>query len=131
MTIPVDSAFWAHGRFSPYKWTRFNVQEASVDADTVVDVFGDGIAVWSRPGGSFGRSVEEARDFMSLIGAAYTLRSGTPLDFIFTGWVEATRANFDATIVGFTVPRGERPHRPTVLAGEERGSREPGVQPAS
>jgi hypothetical protein len=33
---------------------------------------------------------------------------GISLDFTFTGWVEATRATFDGTMVGFTVPRGDR-----------------------
>jgi hypothetical protein len=47
---------------------------------------------------------------MSLVAAAYTVGSGLALDFTFTGWVEATHATFDGTWMGFTVPRGHRPH---------------------
>ncbi len=110
MTIPADSAIWAHGRLSPYSATRFNVQEAIVAADARVEVFADGIAVWSRPGSNFARSETEARGFLRQIVAAYTVRSGVALDLTFTGWVEATEATFAATTVGFTVPRGHRPH---------------------
>ena len=108
MTIPADSALWAHGRLSPYSATRFNVEEAIVPSDARVEVFADGIAVWSRAGSNFVRSHTEARDFLGLIVAAYTVRTGIALDFSFTGWVEATEATFKGTIIGFTVPRGHR-----------------------
>jgi hypothetical protein len=78
-----------------------------------VEVYADGIGVWSRPGATIARSVEDARDLMGLITAAYTLRSGLPLDFTFTGWVEATRAEFEGTMMGFIVPRGYKTHLPS------------------
>lgn len=110
MTIPAASALWAHGRLSPYSATRFNVQEAVAPGNTRVEVFADGIAVWSRAGSTFVRTGAEARDFLGLIVAAYTSRTGVALDFSFTGWVEATEATFKGTMIGFTVPRGHRPH---------------------
>jgi hypothetical protein len=110
VTLPPDSGFWAHGRLAPYNATRFNVQNVAVAPDVWVEVFADGIAVWSKPQAVLARSVEDARDLMSLITSAYTVRSGIPLDFAFTGWVEATRASFDGTMIGFTVPRGHKPH---------------------
>jgi hypothetical protein len=54
--IPADSGFWAHGRFSPYSATRFNVQEARAADNVTIDVFADGIGVWSRPGATLARS---------------------------------------------------------------------------
>jgi hypothetical protein len=110
MAIAPDSGFWAHGRLSPYAATRFNVQQASAAPDVNIEVFADGIAVWSWPGAILARSVEDARDLMGLVTAAYTVRSEVPLDCTFTGWVEATRATFDGTMIGFTVPRGHKPH---------------------
>jgi hypothetical protein len=109
VTIAPDSGFWTHGRLSPYSATRFNVQQASAAPDVKIEVFADGIAVWSWPGATLARSVEDARDLMGLVTAAYTVRSAFPLDFTFTGWVEATHASFDGTMVGFTVPRGHKP----------------------
>ena len=47
------------------------------------------------------------------ITAAYTLRSSTPLDFTFSGWVEGTNASFESTMVGFTAPRGHKPRMDT------------------
>ncbi len=107
--IPADSGFWAHGRLSPHAATHFDVQEASVAPGVTVEVYADGIGVWSRPNATLARSVEDARDFLGLITAAYTLRSGMPLDFTFTGWVEATKASFKGTMMGFVVPRGYKP----------------------
>jgi hypothetical protein len=109
VTIPADSALWAHGRLSPSSATRFNVQEAAVPGGVRVEVFADGIAVWSRSGSTFVRSNTEARDFLALIVAAYTVRSGIALDLSFTGWVEATEATFTGTVIGVAVPRGHRP----------------------
>src|SRR5205814_1820005 len=43
------------------------------------------------------------------ITAAYTLRSSTPLDFTFSGWLEATNASFEGTMMGSTAPRGHKP----------------------
>lgn len=108
--IESTSALWAHGRLAPYSATRFNVQEADAGTGVRVEVFADGIAVWSRPGAQFVRSETEARDFLALIVAAYTVRTALALDFTFTGWIEATEADFTGSIVGFTVPRGHTPH---------------------
>lgn len=107
-TIPDESGFWAHGRLAPYNATRFNVQNVEVVDFVWVEVFADGVAVWSKSSATLARSNTEARDFMSLIVAAYTIRTGIALDFIFTGWIEATKATFEGTIVGFVVPRGHR-----------------------
>lgn len=110
MALPAKSAFWAHGRLAPYVLTRFNVQKLEVAPGAYVEVFVDGIALWHRPGSSFARSVEESRDFLSLVAAAYAVVSGVALDFSFGGWVEATEATFDGTIVGVAVdPRGHKP----------------------
>lgn len=108
--LPDDSAFWAYGRVAPFALTRFNVQEEQVAPGARVEVFADGIALWHRPGSTFARSVEESRDFLSLIVAAYALRSGVALDFAFSGWVEATKATFDGTMIGVVVDR--RGHSP-------------------
>jgi hypothetical protein len=97
------------GKLSPFASTGFNVQNVPVDADTYVDVFADGVAVWSKAGSTFSRSYEEARAFLGLVAASYTLVSGVALDFAFTGWVEATEATFDGTMIGFVMPRGPRP----------------------
>jgi hypothetical protein len=104
--IPADSGFWAHGRLSPNSLTHFNVQEAQVANGVTVEVYADGIGIWSRPSATLARSVDDARDLMGLVAAAYTVRSGVPLDFTFTGWVEATEASFKGTMMGFIVPRG-------------------------
>ena len=82
------------------------MQNVLVAPDTTVEAFADGLAVWSKPGSTFARSVEEARAFLALIAAANTLVAGRALDFTFTGWVEATAARFEGTMVGFAVPRG-------------------------
>lgn len=92
MTIPAASAIWAHGRVGPYHLTRFNVQEANGGPGATVEAFADGLAVWSRPGSAVARSESDARDFLMLVVAAYTLRTGVALDFNFTGWVEARDA---------------------------------------
>ncbi len=109
MTLDASSGFWAIGRLSPYASTGFNTQNVLVDADTYVEVFIDGIAVWSKSGGAFARSFEEARSFLGLVAASYTLVSGVALDFAFTGWVEATEATLDGTMIGFIIPRGPPP----------------------
>jgi hypothetical protein len=85
------------------------VQQARAARGVHVEVFVDGLAVWSKPGATLARTVEDARDLMGLIAAAYTIHSGTALDFTLSGWVEATRATFDGTMVGFAVPRGHSP----------------------
>ncbi len=109
-TLPQSSALWTHGRLGPYVLTRFNVQEVEVAPGARVEVFADGIALWQRPRSHFARSVEEHRDFLSLIVAAYNVVSGVALDFTFGGWVEATEAKFKGTTVGVAVdPRGHRP----------------------
>lgn len=84
-----------------------------------VEVYADGIGVWSQPNTTFARSVEDARGFLGIITAAYTLRSGMPLDFTFTGWVEAKKASFEGTMMGFVVPRGYKPE----LSGRTRNTR--------
>src|SRR5262249_2145290 len=112
MTLPADSGFWAMGRLAPYAATHFNVQNVAVPADTYVEAFADGIAGWSKAGAESVRSVEDARSFLGLVAASYTLVRGIPLDFTFAGWVEATVATFDRTMIGFTVPRGHTPHMP-------------------
>jgi hypothetical protein len=106
--VPADSGFWAHGRFSPHAATHFNVQNEEVAEGVTIEVLADGIGVWSKPNSALGRSVEDARNLMGLVAAAYTLRSGVPLDFTFTGWVEATKASFEGTVMGFVVPRGHK-----------------------
>jgi hypothetical protein len=42
---------------------------------------------------------------MGLVAAAYTLRSGVPLDFTFTGWVEATKAWSATSSEGLPISR--------------------------
>jgi hypothetical protein len=106
VTLPANSGFWATGRLAPFAGTRFNVQNVLVAPDTWVEAFADGMAVWSKPGSTFVRSIDDARGFLGLIAASHTLVTGRALDFTFTGWVEATKAAFDGTVVGFTVPRG-------------------------
>jgi hypothetical protein len=118
MTLPADSGFWAFGRLSPFGATGFNVQNVPVDADmTWVEAFADGIAVWSKAGSTFARSHPEARVFLEIVTAAYTLVSGVALDFAFSGWVEAKEANFKGTVIGFRLPRGPRP---TISATSKR-----------
>lgn len=110
MTLPVNSALWTYGRLSPYVLTRFNVQEFEVAPGARVEVFADAIALWQRPRSGFARSIEESRDFLNLVVAAYNVVSGVALDFAFGGWVEATEAKFKGTIVGVAVdPRGHIP----------------------
>ena len=109
MTLPAGSGFWAMGRMTPYILTRFNVQEVQVAPHTRVEAFVDCLAVWSKSGSTFARSVEESRDLLALIVAAYALRTGVALDFTFTSWVEATNARFDGTMIGVAVDR--RGHR--------------------
>lgn len=116
--LPTDSAFWAYGRVAPYVLTRFNVQEEVVAPGARMEVFVNGIALWQRPGSTFARSVEESRDFLSLVVAAYAVRCGVVLDFTFSGWVEATKATFEGTMIGVAVDR--RGHRPRM---DERGRR--------
>jgi hypothetical protein len=103
--IPETSGFWAYGKLAPYGATGFNVQNREVGPDAVVEVYADGIALWSKPGATFARSVEDARTFMALVTAAYTIVSGRVVEFVFTGWIEATEATFAGTLIGFTVPR--------------------------
>ena len=109
VTLPAGSGFWATGRLSPYVLTGFNVKDAPVGSGAYVEVFRDGIAVWSKAGSAFARSFEEARSFLGLVTASYTLVSGVALDFAFTGWIEATKATFDGTMIGFVIPRGPPP----------------------
>jgi hypothetical protein len=97
------------GKLSPFAATGFNVQNVPVAPDTQVEAFADGLAIWSKAGGTFARSVDEARAFLGLVAASNTLVSGVALDFTFTGWVEATHATFDGTMVGFVLPRGPGP----------------------
>jgi hypothetical protein len=107
------SAFWFHGRLRPTAATRFNVEEFEIAKGVRLEVFHDGIAVWSKPGASAVTTIEDAGDLMRLVTAAYGLISGVALDFSLEGWVEATDARFSGTVVGFGVdPRGHDPHMP-------------------
>ena len=109
MTLPAGSGFWAVGKLSPLAYTGFDVQNVPVDTDTFVDLYADGLALWSKAGSTFARSYEESRSFLGLVTASYTLVAGVALDFAYTGWVEAKEATFDGTMIGFIVQRGPRP----------------------
>jgi hypothetical protein len=110
VTLPATSGFWAYGRLSPFGLTKFNVQEVPVADDTYVECCADGLAVWSKAGSEFARSVEDAREYLSLVVASYTVTAGVALDFSFAGWVEAFEATFDNTMVGvFVDERGSPP----------------------
>jgi hypothetical protein len=109
MALDPQSAFWAHGLLTPRDATHFDVQNMPVETDVYVEVYGNGIAVWSHAGAQFARSVDDARELMYLTAAAYTVITGVALDFSFTGWVEAKSAQFTGTMIGFTGPRGHKP----------------------
>jgi hypothetical protein len=112
--LPSTSAFWFYGRLRPTAATRFNVAEFRVARGTRLEVFHDGIALWSKPGTTAFTTLEQARDLLQLVAAAYGLISSVALDFTLEGWVEATGANFRGAVVGFGVdPRGHDPYLPT------------------
>jgi hypothetical protein len=57
---------------------------------------------------NFDDALTLARETIALTVAAYALVSGTALDWSLGGWVEATSAQFDSSVVGFTVDPRER-----------------------
>ncbi len=119
--IPEDSALWVYGRLSPEKATRFYAEEVEIANGAKVETIVDGIAVWSRPGAAVARSLREARELLGLIVASYALITRMPLDLALGGWVEATNASFDGTVVGFTVDT--RGHK-AVIPPDGRKSRD-------
>jgi hypothetical protein len=107
----MTSGFWFLGRLHPEAATRFNVQQVRLAPNAFVEVVHNGIAVWSKPGGTAITSVRDARELLEIVVSAYTLVSAVALDLTIEGWVEATDATFDSTIVGFIIdPRGHAPH---------------------
>ncbi len=104
------SGWWFYGRLRPTAATRFNVQEVPVAPGVRLEVLHDAIAMWSKPGPNAIRGREDPDELFALVLGAYALITRVALDWSLEGWVEATGARFDGTMVGLIVdPRGHDP----------------------
>jgi hypothetical protein len=95
-----SSAWWFFGTLRPEYATGFNVQEVEVAEGVRVEVYHDRIGLWSKPGPSAIRGPGEARDVFALVTAAYALVTTAPLEWALDGWVEATDAKLDGSVLG-------------------------------
>jgi hypothetical protein len=96
----------------------FELWEHPIDGPGLarLEVLRDGLVVWSRAGARRIRSRGQAERFIRVLLGAYAFYTGVVLDFAATGWVEATKAEFEGTWVGFVLGGGKaRP--PTRKAG--------------
>lgn len=102
--------WWFYGRLRPTAATRFNVQEVPVAPGVRLEVFHDAIAMWSKSGPNAIHGPQEPNELFALVLGAYALITGVALDWSLDGWVEATGARFDGTMMGVVVdPRGHDP----------------------
>lgn len=110
-----SSAFWFYGRLSPgIEVPAFFAQEIPVSPHVRIEIALEHLGVWARPGTRICKQPGEVTQLAQLVVGVWALLSGKALNWTFDGWVEATQAQLDGSIMGHVNPR----HR----EGAEEGS---------
>lgn len=110
-----SSAFWFYGRLSPgVEVPAFFAQEIPVSPHVRIEIALERLGVWARPGTRVCKQPGEVTQLAQLVVGAWALLSGKALNWTLDGWVEATQAQLDGSIMGHVNPR----HR----EGAEEGS---------
>jgi hypothetical protein len=97
------SAFFFVGGFEPAELANFNLQNIFLPGGGVLEVLGDGVAIWwsSRPRQLFDELRDATRDWLETIAAGYFLLTGTGLSVRLRNWVEALDVRAEEAVVGF------------------------------
>jgi hypothetical protein len=88
-----------------------------------MEIVGDGIAVWSRPGTRAFKQVGDATALFRLVTASYALLARDVFEVTTDGWIEATEAEFAGSVIGFRVDRARTPTDVDPQSTESRGMR--------
>jgi hypothetical protein len=105
-----SSAFWFHGRIHPApRVPAFYAEEIQVEEDVTLEIICEGISVWAKPGTKRYKQPGEATDLFRLVFSAYALLGRDAFDPELEGWIEATKAQLEGSMVGFIIPRSIGP----------------------
>lgn len=100
-----SSAFWFYGRLSPgVEVPAFFAQEIPVSPHVRIEIALEHLGVWARPGTRVCKQPGEVTQLAQLVVGAWALLSGKALSWTFDGWVEATQAQLDGSIMGHVNP---------------------------
>ena len=101
-----SSAFWFHGRIHPApRVPAFYAEEIQVEEGVTLEIICEGISVWAKPGTERYKQPGEATDLFRLVLSAYALLARDAFDPELEGWIEATKAQLEGSMVGFIIPR--------------------------